>query len=142
MTLRPPISTRTYTLFPYTTLCRSVDAERALLHRAAVAVELPRAVGAGPGAELAADAEVFVDEDDAVLRPLVGGAGRADGGAGRFLAVQAGFRAVDGTAAAARLDCTRLARTRIARPLPARPRLARARLARSDEPTSELQSLM
>src|SRR3546814_10018928 len=35
----------------------AVEAERAFLHHADVFVELARAVGAGPGAELAADAE-------------------------------------------------------------------------------------
>ncbi len=54
----------------------AVDAQRAFLHDAGIVVELAGAVGAGPGAELAADAEILVDEDDAVLGPLVGGAGR------------------------------------------------------------------
>src|SRR3546814_15894653 len=76
MRRRPPRSTRTDTLFPYTTLFRSVYA---------------RAVGAGPGAQLAADAGVCVDQHDAVLGALVGGAGRADGDAGRVVAVQAGL---------------------------------------------------
>src|SRR3546814_8385723 len=76
MRRRPPRSTRTDTLFPYTTLFRSVYA---------------RAVGAGPGAQLAADAGVGVDQHDAVLGALVGGPGRADGDAGRVVAVQAGL---------------------------------------------------
>ena len=45
----------------------AVDAERAFLHDACIVVELARAIGAGPGAQLAADAEILVDEDDAVL---------------------------------------------------------------------------
>ena len=77
-----------------------VDAERALLHHPGVGVVFPRAVGAGPGAELAADAGVGVDQHDAVLRPLVGGAGRADGDAGRVLAVQAGLGEVHRAAVA------------------------------------------
>src|SRR3712207_3487004 len=91
MIRRPPRST----LFPYTTLFRS-DAERALLHHARVLVHLPRAVGAGPGAEAAADAGLGVDQHDPVLGALVGGAGRADGDAGGVLAVEAGPREVDG----------------------------------------------
>src|SRR5690606_20371239 len=72
----------------------AVDAQRAFLHDAVGVVVLARAIGAGPGAELAADACVRVDQHDAVLGPLVGGAGRADGHAGGRLAVQAGAREV------------------------------------------------
>src|SRR3546814_1835071 len=132
MIRRPPRSTRTDTLFPYTTLFSSiaevaevarpgragrhagrhaaarlevlvvdlVDAERALLHHADVGVILAGAIGTGPGAELAADAGVGVDQHDAVLGALVGSAGRADGDAGRILAVQAGLREVNGAAVA------------------------------------------
>src|SRR3546814_10085593 len=85
MRRRPPRSTRTDTLFPYTTLFRSVYA---------------RAVGAGPGAQLAADAGVGVDQHDTVLGALVGGAGRADGDAGRVVAVQAGLGKVHRAAVA------------------------------------------
>src|SRR3546814_2143068 len=40
MIRRPPRSTRTDTLFPYTTLCRSVDLRRGLRHVVAHGVEL------------------------------------------------------------------------------------------------------
>src|SRR5688572_16626827 len=72
----------------------AVDTERAFLHHADIGVELARAIGAGPAAELAADALVLVDQHDAVRGALVGGAGRADGDAGRCLAMQAGTREV------------------------------------------------
>src|SRR3546814_5224103 len=142
MLRRPPRSTLTDTLFPYTTLFRSrhqqghlglriaevaevagagragrhagrhaaagvqvlvvdlVDAERALLHDADVGIVFARAVGAGPGAQLAADAGVGVDQHDAVLGALVGGPGRADGDAGRVVAVQAGLGEVHRAAVA------------------------------------------
>src|SRR5207342_1450810 len=51
-------------------------------------------VRAGPAAQLAADALVLVDQHDAVLGPLVTGAGRADADAGRRLAMQAAARKV------------------------------------------------
>src|SRR5690606_28648320 len=70
----------------------AVDAQRALLHDARGDIHLAGAVRAGPGAQAAADALVFVDEHDAVLAALVRGAGRADRDARRILAVQAGFR--------------------------------------------------
>ncbi len=76
----------------------AVDAERAFAHDADILVELARAVGAGPGAELAADAEELVDQHDAVLCALEAGAGRADGDAGGIGAMQAGFGEVDGAA--------------------------------------------
>src|SRR5204863_9042313 len=55
-----------------------------------------RTIGASPGTQLAADAEAFVDQDDAVLGALVGGAGRAHRDAGRLVAMQAGFREMHG----------------------------------------------
>src|SRR5690606_26438565 len=67
-----------------------VHAERAFLHHARLAVEFARAIGAGPGAESAADAGVLVDQDDPVLRPLVTGAGGADRHAGSVVAMQTG----------------------------------------------------
>ena len=76
----------------------AVDAQRAFLHHAVVVVVLARAVGAGPGAQLAADAGVGIDQHDAVRRALVGGAGRADGDAGRRLAMQTGAREMHGAA--------------------------------------------
>src|SRR4029077_11847689 len=39
-----------------------VDAERAFLHHARVVIVLASTIGAGPGAELATDTEIFVDE--------------------------------------------------------------------------------
>ena len=50
----------------------AVDAQRALLHHLFLLVHFARAVGAGPGAVLAADALVVVDQHDAVLGALVG----------------------------------------------------------------------
>ena len=73
----------------------AVVAEGALLHHAGDRVHLAGAVGAGPGAEAAADAVGLVDEDDAVGGALPAGAGRADGDAGGVLAVQAGLGEVD-----------------------------------------------
>jgi hypothetical protein len=60
----------------------AVDAQGALLHHLLLLVELANAVGAGPGAVLAADALVVVDQHDAVVLALVRGAGRADRHAG------------------------------------------------------------
>ena len=74
----------------------AVDAERAFLHHAFDFRILARTVGAGPAAELAADALVLVHEHDAVFGALVAGAGRADGHAGRCLAMQAGAREMQG----------------------------------------------
>src|SRR4029079_1746982 len=75
-----------------------VDAERALLHRSVFVIIFPRAVGAGPGAQLAADAGVGIDQHDAVRRALVGRAGRTDGDAGRLFAVQTGAGEMHGAA--------------------------------------------
>src|SRR5688572_19770187 len=76
----------------------AVDAQRAFLHHANVFVKLARAVRAGPGAQLAANAEVLVDQDDAVLSALEGGAGRAHRHAGRLLAMQARLGEMHGAA--------------------------------------------
>ena len=73
----------------------AVDAEGAFLHHALGGVHLAGAVGAGPGAEAAADAVLLVDEDDAVLGALEAGAGGADGDARGVGAVEAGLREVD-----------------------------------------------
>src|ERR1700732_3851865 len=78
-----------------------VNAQGALLHDAFVGVELARAVGACPGAELATNADGFVDQHDAILGALVGGAGRAHGDASRLLAMQTGFRKMYGACAVA-----------------------------------------
>src|SRR5579872_5538951 len=68
----------------------SIDAERALAHHAGCLVELPRAIRTGPGAELATDADVGIDEYDAVLRALVGRSCRADRHAQGIFAMHAG----------------------------------------------------
>lgn len=70
----------------------AIDAERAFAHHPLVLVELPRPVGAGPGTQLAADADVGVHQHDAVFRAFVGRAGGADRHAGRLFAMQAGAR--------------------------------------------------
>src|SRR5690606_633653 len=74
----------------------AVHAQRALLHHALDRVVLAGAVGAGPTAQLAADALVLVHQHDAVLGALVAGAGRADRDAGRLFAMQAAAREVQG----------------------------------------------
>src|SRR5258706_373601 len=76
----------------------AVDAQRAFLHHPDIVVIFARAVGAGPRAQLAADAHVLVDQHDAVLGALVGRAGRADRDAGRLGAMHAGFRGMHGPA--------------------------------------------
>src|SRR5215813_12150851 len=78
-----------------------IDAQRALLHHADIFIELARAVGARPGAELAADAEILVHQHDAVLGALEGGTGRANGDARRLFAMQTGPWEVHGAAARA-----------------------------------------
>jgi hypothetical protein len=70
----------------------AVNAERTLFHHAIVGVVFARAVRARPRAQLAADADVRVDQHDAVFGALVAGAGRAHGHAGRRFAVQARAR--------------------------------------------------
>jgi hypothetical protein len=69
----------------------AIDAEGAFLHHALGRVHLAGTVRAGPGAQAAADAIALVDQNDAVLDPLVAGTRRADGDTGRILAMQAGF---------------------------------------------------
>ena len=66
----------------------AVDAQGALLHHPGRGVELARAVGTRPRAELAADAAVLIDEHDPVLLALVRGPGGADGHARRVLAME------------------------------------------------------
>ena len=82
----------------------AVGAQRAFLHDAAGVVEFAGAVGAGPGAQAAADAQILVHQHDAVRRPLVGGAGGADGNAGRIVAMQAGAGEMEREARAAVVD--------------------------------------
>ena len=72
-----------------------VHTERAFLHDARILIILPGAIGAGPGTELASDAGICVHQNNAVFFALVGGAGRADGDAGRIVAMQAAFREMD-----------------------------------------------
>src|SRR5581483_9709535 len=67
----------------------AVDAQGAFLHHPFVLVELAGAVGTGPGAQFAADADLGVDQDDAVFGALVGSPGRAHGDAGGLGAMQA-----------------------------------------------------
>src|SRR3546814_13763496 len=62
MTRRPPISTRTDTLFPYTTLCRSA---RPMAGGARMA-EMPAAI-AGPVAGMARMAAVLRQRDEVIL---------------------------------------------------------------------------
>src|SRR6516165_2211698 len=76
-----------------------VDAQRAFLHYAGVFVKFARTIGASPRAQLAADADLFIDQNDPVLGALIGGTGRAHGHAGRLLAMQAGFREINGARA-------------------------------------------
>src|SRR5262249_31149401 len=76
----------------------AVDAQRAFLHYPLAVVVLARTVRAGPGAQLAADAGVGIDEHDAALRALVGCTRRTHGDASRRLAVQARAREVHGPA--------------------------------------------
>src|SRR4029453_11192234 len=66
----------------------TINAQRAFLHDAMAVVVLARAVGAGPGAQFAADAGVRVDQHDAVFGAFVGGAGRAHGDAIGLFAMQ------------------------------------------------------
>src|SRR5690606_17612958 len=74
----------------------AIDAQRALLHHAALFADLARAIRARPRAELAADALVLVDQHDAVLGALVARPGRAHRHAVRRLAMQARAREVHG----------------------------------------------
>ena len=73
----------------------AVHAQGALAHGVLDRIDLAGAVGAGPGAQVAADADVGIDQHDAILGALEAGPGRADGDAGRRLAVQAGAGEVD-----------------------------------------------
>ena len=82
----------------------AVDAQRALLHHALIGIQLARAIGAGPGAQPAADAQLLVDQDDAVLGALVRRPGRADRDAGGILAMQAGLGEMHGAAVRALAD--------------------------------------
>src|SRR5215510_3924014 len=75
-----------------------VDAQRALLHDAVAVVIFARAIGAGPRAQLAADAGLGVDQHDAVLGTLEGRPRGAHGDARRLLAMQARAREVHRTA--------------------------------------------
>ena len=67
----------------------AVHAQGALLHHLLFRIHLPGAVGAGPGAEPAADAVALVHEHDPVFCTLEAGTGRADRHAGRVGAMKA-----------------------------------------------------
>ena len=73
----------------------AIHTERAFLHHAVGLVIFARAIGAGPGAELAADAGFGIDQHDAIFGALVACPRGADGDAGRLLTVQAGAWEVD-----------------------------------------------
>src|SRR5277367_2748281 len=85
-------------LFRHVLVVDAIDAERTLAHHAFIFIELARAVRARPGAQLAADTDVGVDQHDAILGALIAGAGGTDGDAGRLLAVQTGPREMHGAA--------------------------------------------
>src|SRR5687767_4195248 len=68
----------------------AVDAQSAFLHHAMVVVVFTGTIGACPGAELAADAGVGIDEHDPILCPFVRRARRTDGDACCVLAMEAG----------------------------------------------------
>src|SRR2546430_1766649 len=72
-----------------------IDAQRAFLHHPGIRVEFPRAIRAGPGAQLAADADRLVDQHDPVLGALVGGPRRAHANASRLLTMQTRLREID-----------------------------------------------
>lgn len=72
----------------------AVDAQRALLHHAGIFIELARAIRARPGAQLAANTGVGVDQHDAILGAFVGRAGGTDRDAGGFLTVKTGAREI------------------------------------------------
>ena len=69
-----------------------IDAQGTFFHHLLLFVDFARAVGAGPGAILATDALVVVDQHDAILGPLVTRARGAHRNTGRIFAMQAGFR--------------------------------------------------
>jgi len=47
-----------------------INAQRAFLHHPRIEVVFARAIGTRPGAEFAADAQILIDENDAVLGPF------------------------------------------------------------------------
>src|SRR5690606_28220843 len=67
----------------------------AFLHHPGILVIFARAIGAGPRAQLAADAGVGIDQHDAVALARVGCARRAHGDAGRVVAMQAALGEMD-----------------------------------------------
>jgi len=69
-----------------------VQAEITLINRPGFRVQEAGIVGAGMDAVLAADANVFIDNDDTIFLAFVGGASRTDRYAGRFAAVVAKAR--------------------------------------------------
>src|SRR3546814_1098989 len=86
MIRRPPRSTRTDTLFPSTTLCRSLDAKAAALARPAAA-PLSQATGAaGPATHAGHVPEEPVGEMEAAVEPLTARIPVNRNGATRLLA--------------------------------------------------------
>src|SRR5262245_5312058 len=77
----------------------AIDAQGAFLHDAVAIVVLARTIGAGPGAQFAADAGVRIDQHNSVLGAFVGGPGRAHGDAIGLFAMQARARKIYGPAA-------------------------------------------
>ena len=73
----------------------AVNAERAFFHHAFGVVIFPCAIGASPGAELAADAGFGIDQHNAIFLALVAGTGWADGDASRVFAMQTRTRHVN-----------------------------------------------
>src|SRR5262249_25014413 len=73
----------------------AIDAQGAFLHHPVAVVVFAGAIGTCPRAQLAADASVGIDEDDAVVGPLVAGSRGTDSDAGRLLPIQARTGRVD-----------------------------------------------
>src|SRR3546814_15909570 len=110
MIRRPPRSTRTDTLLPYTTLFRSGQAHEPLLHAALMAVvdglriedddEVDvRGVVQLPGAQLA-----HAENGDAAAARRIGFVGQADLAAGGGLPTEARRSGIGGTRVSARVD--------------------------------------
>ena len=77
-------------------IVNTINTEGAFRHDLPRFIELSSAVGAGPGTVFAADALVIVDQHDSILFAFITGARWADRHTRGVLAVQAGFRKVNG----------------------------------------------